>query len=176
MTDYLILQVNKPDSGHLKRLSLSLAAALDASVELASGRLIPKGTEVPGRGQYNSTEILRLIADKYQSEPFKVIGVTELDLCIPILTYVFGEAQLNGQAAVVSTFRLDPAFYGLPRNDALYEERILLESLHELGHTFGLHHCKNWQCVMHTANDVDEIDIRGKHYCDECRLEVMADK
>ena len=64
-----------------------------------------------------------------------MLALTELDLYIPVLTYVFGEAQLAGDSALVSAHRLRQEFYGMPANRRLLDERLLKESLHELGHT-----------------------------------------
>jgi archaemetzincin len=101
--------------------------------------------------------------------PGKVLGVTSLDLFVPVLTFVFGEAQLNGTAALVSTFRLNETFYGFPPNEALLEERLIKEAVHELGHTFGLIHCRDFACVMHSSTSVEEIDVKGKEFCGSCR-------
>ena len=43
---------------------------------------------------------------------------------VPVLTYVFGEAQLNGKAAVVSIYRLRDELYGLPKNPQKLKERL----------------------------------------------------
>ena len=102
----------------------------------------------------------------------KILAVTGLDLFVPVLTYVFGEAQLSGKAAVVSTFRLDETLYGLPANRPLLEERLLKEAVHELGHTFGLIHCRNYECAMHSSTAAEEIDIKGKGLCEECRKAI----
>ena len=129
----------------------------------------------PSRDQYNSSEILLGLKHLMTSGTHKVIAVTELDLFIPILTFVFGEAQLNGRFAVVSTFRLRPEYYGLPRDDALVGERLLKETIHELGHTFGLRHCPDYNCVLHASTFVDEIDLKTSNFCPDCqeKLDVL---
>jgi archaemetzincin len=98
----------------------------------------------------------------------KILGVTGIDLFVPVLTYVFGEAQLDGRAAVVSSFRLDDRLYGLSPNPALLRERLVKETLHELGHTFGLLHCRDFECVMHSSTSVEEIDLKPAHLCGKC--------
>jgi len=55
-----------------------------------------------------------------------------VDLYIPILTFVFGEAQLTDTGALVSTHRLRPEFYGMPQDPRLVQERLLKEAIHEL--------------------------------------------
>jgi archaemetzincin len=94
--------------------------------------------------------------------------VTTLDLFIPILTFVFGEAQLRGPCALVSLHRLREEFYGLPGNDALLRARLVKESVHELGHTLGLRHCRDWQCVMASTHDVQRLDLKSQAYCPSC--------
>ena len=97
----------------------------------------------------------------------KFLGVTDQDLFIPILTYVFGEAQLSGAAAVVSTARLleDVDLFG-PR---LLAERLAKEAVHELGHAFGLRHCATPRCVMGRSSGVRDVDEKGPVPCEECR-------
>jgi archaemetzincin len=66
-----------------------------------------------------------------------VLGVTACDLYVPVLTFVFGEAQLDGNCAVVSVARLKEEAYGMPRREDLLRERLVKEAVHELGHTSG---------------------------------------
>jgi archaemetzincin len=98
--------------------------------------------------------------------------VTDIDLYIPILKYVFGEAQVGGPCAVVSTFRLRQEFYGLDRDDALLRERLLKECAHELGHTLSLRHCQDYRCVMASSHAVEWIDLRESVLCEACRSQV----
>jgi archaemetzincin len=98
--------------------------------------------------------------------------VTDFDLYIPILTFVFGEAQLGETAALVSTHRLRPEFYGLPHDPRLLQARLLKEALHELGHTFGLRHCSDYLCVMSASHSADRIDLKQADFCPACAGEA----
>ena len=102
----------------------------------------------------------------------KVLGVTDRDLFIPILTYVFGEAQLGGAAAVVSTARLveDVELFGR----RLLVERLAKEAVHEVGHAFGLLHCGTPGCVMGRSPAVREVDEKSSELCEECRRHLAA--
>lgn len=120
------------------------------------------------RDQYHSTELLRCLLNHFPDKRVKVLGITSLDLFIPILTFVFGEAQLDGTVAVVSSHRLRPQFYGLKPDDALMAQRAVKEAIHELGHTFGLVHCPYYECVMHSSPSVEEIDLKSEAFCPEC--------
>jgi archaemetzincin len=126
-----------------------------------------------GRGQYYSTAILQRL-ERTADMDARILGVTACDLYVPVLTFVFGEAQLDGNCAVVSTARLQEEFYGMPRSEELYRERLLKEAAHELGHTFGLRHCADWQCVMSSSHGVERLDVKGAGFCSSCRKKVLS--
>ncbi|MEE9271047.1 MAG: hypothetical protein V3V49_12390 [Candidatus Krumholzibacteria bacterium] len=96
----------------------------------------------------------------------------DADLFIPVLTFVFGEAQLNGRAAVASMYRLRDSFYGLPDDRNRLIERLQKEAVHELGHVFNLAHCNNYSCVMHASNGVEEVDLKKVTFCRGCRNDL----
>lgn len=173
MSKFTILPVGAPQKEELKLLCAELSDILGKQARMADEPLDPIFSFLPERAQYHSTNILARINEIYDEYPGRVVGVTERDLCIPILTHVFGEAQVGGRAAVVSTLRLKQKFYGLPDDPELTRLRLLKETLHEIGHTYGLHHCQDWQCVMHTSNTVDEIDIKGDFFCNSCRKSIL---
>jgi archaemetzincin len=101
-----------------------------------------------------------------------VLGVTDVDLFIPILTFVFGEAQLGGSAAVVSTARLKEA---LPVADPrLVIERLAKEAIHELGHAMGLVHCATRDCAMGRSASVRDVDSKRGSLCGSCRAQLHA--
>jgi archaemetzincin len=120
------------------------------------------------RGQYNSRVLLDLLRRDLGDGSGRVLGVTAVDLFIPVLTFVFGEAQLDGPAAVVSMHRLDPAQYGLPDDRRLMFERLCKEAIHELGHTYRLLHCSEDGCVMTSSMFVDSIDVKQARFCSRC--------
>ncbi len=170
--------------------SIKLVPLMPVSEELVHGLVTPLGevfktdvtVETPIRGivdgvydysraQYNSTLLIKELLRRVNGQS-KILGVTSVDLFVPVLTYVFGEAQLEGIAGVMSTFRLDDTIYGLPPDDIKLFERSIKESVHELGHTFGLLHCRNFDCAMHASTTVDDIDIKGAALCGECLRKI----
>lgn len=123
----------------------------------------------PVRKQYSSSLILQQLIASPPADACKILGITDVDLFIPILTYVFGEAQLDGIGAVVSLHRLKNQFYGLPEDDGLMVERLLKEAVHELGHTFGLFHCTWFGCALNASTYVEDIDQKSCELCLDCR-------
>ena len=129
------------------------------------------------RAQYNSTSLLLHMKDLYRNggdnPAVTAIAIVPCDLFIPILTYVFGEAEVGGNVAVVSSYRLAPERYGLPPDAGLYAERLFKEVVHELGHVRGLVHCLTQECVMHSSSYVEDIDLKGRRFCQAC-AELIA--
>jgi len=121
-----------------------------------------------GRIQYNSSNILLQLIDNPPQDALKMLAIVEVDLFIPILTFVFGEAQLNGQASIISLHRLNNKYYGLPENKKLLTERLIKEAIHELGHNFGLIHCRDHRCVMKSSTYVEDIDFKSTELCPRC--------
>ena len=117
------------------------------------------------RDQHHSSGLLLQLINDIPHGTLKILGVTELDLFIPIFTFLFGEAQLNGKGALVSAHRLHNQFYGIPENERLLKDRLFKESVHELGHTFGLIHCFTLKCVMNSSTYVEEIDQKSADFC-----------
>jgi archaemetzincin len=165
-----ILPLLFPDNNLLEHLSsvLSEAFGITASIRPESFSL-EEGFD-PVRNQYNSTWILSKLLLEVPEEDCKVLGVTSVDLFVPVLTFVFGEAQLQGKAAVVSSYRLRDELYGLPKNSERLKERLEKEAIHELGHTFGIVHCRNPECVMHSYTYAEEVDFKSKNFCSSCSV------
>ena len=95
-----------------------------------------------------------------------------MDLYIPILTYIFGQAFLNGRTGIASLYRFSNEYYGMSQDDKFILERFKKEVIHELGHTFGLIHCHNPTCVMRSSTYVEDIDQKSVNLCLRCRNEL----
>ena len=85
-----------------------------------------------------------------------------------MLSFLFGQAQLDGAAAIVSIARLRQEFYGLPGDEGLLLARARKEALHELGHTFGLVHCPDPLCAMSLSTSLPQVDAKRDEYCESC--------
>ena len=169
-----LLPVGDIGSSLLEALRWDLRAEFRAPCEIVPWRLDPDFAFHNQRRQYHSTEILKRMEKDVPRGCWRLLGVTTHDLYMPILTFVFGEAQLNNTCAVVSSHRLRQEFYGLPASPDLLRQRLLKEAVHELGHTFGLTHCREYDCVMAASHAVERIDLKGSHFCEACRPRVSG--
>ena len=120
------------------------------------------------RSQYQSVELMKALVKSAPRDAVRIVGITECDLAIPLLTFLFGQAQLDGLAALVSFHRLRQEFYGLPPDPALLRERLAKELLHEVGHTFGLTHCARQDCAMSLSTHIEYVDAKQAGFCAGC--------
>ncbi|MEW5976890.1 MAG: archaemetzincin family Zn-dependent metalloprotease [Acidobacteriota bacterium] len=167
MTGIRLVPIGSVDQNLLSWLGLTLGECFDITCEVEGVAIPPDFAYQVARQQYHSTALLKALKD-YRAASHRVLGVAEVDLFIPILTFVFGEAQLNGRAALISACRLRQEYYGLPADDRLLYQRSEKEAIHELGHTFGLVHCQEWDCVMHVSNAVEQVDLKSNGFCPDC--------
>jgi archaemetzincin len=124
------------------------------------------------RHQYGSIPVLEMVQRLCPHDAIKLLAVTELDLFIPVLTFVFGQAQLGGRTAVISLARLRQEFYGLEPDRQVLLGRAFKEALHEAGHTFGLVHCSDPGCAMALSTRVQQIDRKRAEFCPACRRQL----
>jgi len=157
----------------LASVAVQVASVFKAPCQVRHEHLDVAFARDPIRKQYNSTAILQAM-QPFVEPGARLLAVTSLDLYVPVLTFVFGEAQLSGACAVVSLHRLREEFYGLPARDDLMRERLVKEAVHELGHTFGLRHCDDWRCVMTSSHGVERLDVKGAGLCILCSRAVAA--
>ena len=174
MSTLQLLRVGPFEPALARELALSLAAEFQVPCEVLPRIADPEFAFHPERQQYHSSEILAWMQTQITAATWRLLAVTAADLYIPILTFVFGEARLDGKTAVVSTHRLRQEFYGLPADAELLQARLLREAVHELGHTFALRHCDDWQCAMASSSSVEAIDLKGSALCQVCRAKTLG--
>ena len=123
------------------------------------------------RKQYLSSKLLACL-EKAERES-RVVGIVDVDLYVPRLNFVFGEADMVSGTAIISLCRLRQEYYGLAPDEALFLERATKEIVHEVGHTFGLGHCPNNKCVMHFSNSLADTDLKEALFCNKCRPKII---
>lgn len=168
MDEIQLVAVGKVDRQVLDYLAMTLPDDIGVPCSISRQVVDPASAYHSTRLQYHSTQILAKLLDEPAPAGIKTLGVCDVDLFIPILTFVFGEAQLGNRAAVISAHRLRQPFYGLPPDDRLFYERCEKEAVHELGHAFGLIHCQDFECVMHWSNSIEQVDLKRSHFCPAC--------
>ena len=129
-----------------------------------------------GRQQYSSAAVLEMALRLIPDDAGKLLAVTDRDLFVPVLTFLFGQAQLGGRVGVLSLARLRQEFYGFPPNRELFADRAAKEALHESGHLFGLVHCSDRSCAMSLATNIRQIDIKQAAFCAPCRARLAKTK
>jgi archaemetzincin len=149
-----------------------MEAALGSAFRLPVLRVDPVDEPAPAyspqRGQWSSAAFLETLLGRVPPGAERLLGVTERDLFVPVLSFVYGQAQLGGRVAVVSLARLRPAFHGLPEAPAVLERRAATEAVHEIGHTFGLVHCLDRRCPMSLSIDLPDLDGKTATPCAAC--------
>jgi archaemetzincin len=123
----------------------------------------------PGRNQYNSTSILEKLAGQAPDRALRILAITRVDLFIPILTHVYGEAQLGGKSCIISTCRLKEGLNPVKAAES-FRTRVFKEAFHELGHTFKLRHCKDTSCIMHYCRSIRDVDRKSNQLCRYCKI------
>jgi archaemetzincin len=171
----------------MQKISLSAIGQIDASIpnflkvelenlfvpeiELGQNIEIPLASFNPNRDQYNSTMImdeLKKIPGDYQ----KLLGIIDVDLYVEGYNFIFGESTISGKTAIISLFRMRQEFYDLKKNKKKFYERTLKEAIHELGHAYGVLHCKNPTCIMTFSNSIKDTDRKGKSFCNHCKHQI----
>jgi archaemetzincin len=171
-----ILRIGQINSNIAKRIQENLRVIFPktTSVIITEKLPIPEETFDKTRNQYFSGAILRKVQEYAEKEKTldRVLGIVDIDIFVPELNFVFGEAECPGKAAIISLWRLKPEFYGYTPNMELFLERTTKEAVHELGHTLGLRHCSNPFCVMYFSNSIFDTDRKQSLFCNKCYLKV----
>jgi archaemetzincin len=162
------------DDDFLKNVAEAVHQEFHLPVNIKEGHLDVSEYYDPTRRQYNGVKLVREVENTFSSDSAKTIGLFNVDLFIPILTYIFGQAFLKGRSGITSNYRLGNERYGIKTDSNLVLDRFKKEVIHELGHTFGLIHCHIPTCVMRSSTYVEDIDQKSPHLCLSCRKEFIS--
>jgi archaemetzincin len=162
-----LLPVGELPRGTLERLAARLSRRVELACHVQAGAPLPL-RRIPKRDQLDAGALLEALESRATSETRLLVGVAAEDVGVPLFTFVFGLARQGGRACLISLARTDPAFYGLPPDPELRDERAVREVLHELGHLATLEHCPDRGCLMSFAGNIERVDTRGSRFCGSC--------
>lgn len=169
-------RIERPEAARLVepvREFVSLFFQLETA--LGEGLPMPRHALDPARGdegQYDADLVLEALDGTCPDEAGACLAVTDRDLYVPDLQYVFGLGHFHKRVGVFSTWRV-----GKPRRNAVTGEReavrepeplrrALKIAVHELGHELSLAHCVHYRhCVMAGTNSMAESDAGRLMLC-----------
>jgi len=169
---FCIIPIGHLDIRTLYLIQKELEERFNVVIDIGRQQDEPTYAYHKGKNQYHSTKILKRIHKLRLTGYDMVLGIVDVDLYIPERTFVFGEANKKKKVAIISLTRLRQEFYDQPQDFTLFKQRIIIEAVHEIGHTFGLHHCKNNDCVMFLSKTVSDSDQKGPDFCPNCKKKI----
>jgi archaemetzincin len=122
------------------------------------------------RKQWISDKILEwLLQNNNPDRNTKILAICDFDAYSGELNFVLGEAHFGGRVAAIYIPRLRQELYvKISDPSKLFEQRVIKEAVHELGHVFGLTHCEKSRCVMHFSNSLQDTDFKNYRFCERC--------
>ena len=174
----------EPDKDSFSSLEKALLNEFNASSSIVTTppiKQIPEQLFDKQRNQWKSSDMLQWLSDKYKefhskerrrTTTTKILAICDFDAYSDKLNFVFGEAHFDSRICVIYLPRLRQEFYRLKPDKSLFYQRLVKEAVHELGHAFGLSHCKNIKCVMHFSNSLSDTDIKTNHLCNVCKAHL----
>jgi archaemetzincin len=167
-----IVPVNAIDASLVTRLALCLEERFLLACSVERTLRVPVTTLNSVRKQlFLTTLVARTAALDLPYEGFR-LAVTEYDLYKISHQFIFGEGSEEQKVAVVSLSRLRTEFYREEPDDNVLFQRLLKESVHNLGHAMGLRHCQQARCAMVVSNSIFDTDNKHPHLCEACERRV----
>ena len=166
----LLITQGNFEKAFLDRIAFEIKKELHMQVLFQEGFFEIADFYDPVRRQYDANRILQFIDNNSTvGSDIKKMGLFRIDLFIPVLTYIFGQAVLNGQSGIASLYRLRNEQYGMKKDDEILINRFVKVIIHELGHMHGLVHCHNAACVMRSSTYVEDLDQKKSMFCASCK-------
>ena len=168
MDKIILLLLSETDAHLIEVLSGNLEKTFNRKVEVRQRLINLKFAYNRGRYQYLSPKILSRLRRIRKDPGDKIMGIVAVDLYSEGYDFVYGEADVNAGVATLSFARLCLIDADNQQAAKIFEERVLREAIHEMGHLFGLLHCSDPKCVMRTCTCEEEVDEAGNALCNEC--------
>jgi archaemetzincin len=163
-----LVPINTVEPGFLDRLGLCLEERFLAGVRIERSLAVPRSALNSSRQQLFLSTLFSKALRAHPDGGGVLLAITDFDLYKTSHRFIFGDADDAQSVAAVSLHRLRSEFYGEEPDANLLFQRTLKESVHELGHAFGLKHCYNARCAMYYSNSIFETDNKMAYFCEVC--------
>jgi archaemetzincin len=164
----VVVPLGESEFFELNRLAGHLAGVFSCAVDILSGARIPTEAYSPVRGQYFAMVLLQKLELLKSNEREKVLALVDEDLYTPDRAWVLGASDRIAGTAVISMHRLRHEYFGFEEEDHVLYHRTCKETVHQLGHLFGMRACRNPRCAMYTSERMQDIDAKRERFCDNC--------
>ena len=184
-----VLFIGKVSTSILEKLKFQIDLVFDSfffdTRFIGEMKFVTKLYGIPSKEEFNLLNSTLAKVNLYPTNTFYSVIKTQMSeknlaiglglINLPIyssndeaLLFLFGEANLKHNCAIVSTHNL------LDYNKReIIENRIIKEAIHEIGHLIlGLNHCFNDNCVMKFSANTEEIDRKSNYLCEKCKSEL----
>ncbi len=155
----------------LERMQVALRARFAMTLVFAEPATPPRSTLYPPRQRLRAEKILSWLETIHPSERH-IIGLTASDISTTKAPYadwgILGLANCPGRACVVSSFRAARGGRSADQRQTRFAKTVL----HELGHTFGLPHCRSPGCLMSDGAGTFTTTDGERDYCGNCSREL----
>lgn len=174
------LEILKDYAAVFFRLPTRLEKPIELKVDdpkVALARQLPMGQRRDGyTQQFDASAILKhILSPRIPDDALVYVGITNEDLFVGQLTFVFGLAHPSDPVTVFSLCRYEPEFSGRERQPG-DEVQILRRALkvlnHECSHVLRLRHCVFFHCTMNYSNTLTELDNTPVHLCPVCHRKL----
>jgi archaemetzincin len=163
-----VVPINAVDATFLDRLGLCLEERFLETARVERALMVPRNALNATRQQLFLSTLTSKVLRGFPEHEGILLAVTEFDLYKTSHRFIFGDGDDGARVATVSLHRLRSEFYGEAADANVLFQRALKESVHELGHAFGLKHCYNARCAMYYSNSIFETDNKMSHFCEVC--------
>ena len=161
-------------SAQIEAVSSAIAAFYAVKVTLAEPLALPKAAFYPKRQRYRAEKLLDYLVSQGRKDARVTLGLTAVDISTTKAPYedwgILGLATIDGRSAVLSSFRCGRS----AKNAEHARVRFAKTAVHELGHSFGLEHCKTPGCIMHDGEGSVLTTDTEHDLCADTRARLTA--
>ncbi len=165
-----VVTLSKLDPNDVAALTRTLYRAFGVGTEHAGDQPLPAVPLTKGRADALALAAeaprIRALADD------KVLYLTDAQLSVPAGPLgeppSYGFAEGSGRIAIVTLAKL-PARGVSESSIEAWRRRLARESIHFLGHLWGLHHCPDPRCAMHPSWSQALAPTPDADLCTFCR-------